>query len=163
MAAHRASCIGEAASLCLIVQRPGSSSPQFHYFGVVGFDPQWGHEYTIDVQVTPVSNPPQDGSSEDVTLRSVKRDEAVPPGTTFRFRVFEAGPGQNEFLSLTAGDAGQLADGEPFACQVGSGVCEQIRARLESGTPFEITFAHDDGALLALAVADSPSSSPLSF
>ena len=99
VAAHRASCLGEAASLCLIVQRPGSSSPQFHYFGVVGFDPQWGHEYTIDVQVTPVSNPPQDGSSEDVTLRGVKRDEAVPSGTTFRFRVFEAGPGQNEFLS----------------------------------------------------------------
>lgn len=163
VAAHRASCTGEATGLCLIVQRPSSSSPQLHYFGIVGFAPQWGHEYTIGVQLTPVSNPPQDGSSEDVTLRGVQRDEVVSPGTTFQFRVFESGSGQNALLSVTAGDAGQLADGAPFVCQAGAGVCEQIRARLESGTPFEITFAHGDGALIALAVADSPSPSPPSF
>lgn len=154
VSAHRAPCMGFIPSLCLLVSDPGSSQPSFHYDGIAGLTPRWGHEYTVDVLITPVADPPADGSSLDFKLLRIRRDEAVPAGTTFPFVVMAATPGLTPFLSLAGSDAGQLLDGTPFVCPAGSGVCADIATRLSSGARFEITFAHGDGALTALAVAD---------
>jgi hypothetical protein len=155
ISAHRAPCVGEATSLCLIAREAGASEPSYHYDEIAGFAPQWGHEYTVDVRITSISNPPADGSSLEFTLLRVRRDEAVLPGTTFQFVVIALGPGYTPFLSLVGADAGELMDGTPFVCAAGSGACEAIAARLTAGVRFEITFAHGGGSLTALAVTDT--------
>ena len=161
VAGHRAPCTGVEAELCLLVYEPGSSRFGLNYSEIEGFGPQWGHEYTINVEITEVSNPPADGSSQLVTLRKVRRDEPLPPGTTFAFQV--AGPDASSFVSLTTAEAGQLLDGTRFTCGQGSGVCEEIGLRLASGEPFEITFAHGVDALSALAVVALAPAAPPAF
>ena len=153
VAAHRQPCVGLAEQLCLVVKRPSSSMPGTYYSEIAGLTPQWGHEYTVDVDITPVSPVPADGSSERVNLAAIRRDAPVPAGTTFQFDMFAGRP--DRYLSMTAAEAGQLSDGTPFTCTPGSDVCDQIAARLADGTPFAITFAYGPDSLSALSVEDS--------
>jgi hypothetical protein len=161
IAAHRAPCMGITEQLCLVVKKSGASNLGFEYGQIEGLIPKWGHQYTVDIEVVPVPNPPADGSSLRSVLRSLRRDEVVAAGTIFKFRVFsEGGANPARFVSLTGPDGGQLMDGTPFRCSVDSGSCSQISIRLARQETFDIVFQHGGDSLVALRAEDAPTRGP---
>lgn len=63
VADHTAPCMGVAPMTCLVVREDPNAEWTFHYFGISGFDYEPGYFYHLRVEITPVDNPPIDGSS----------------------------------------------------------------------------------------------------
>lgn len=63
VADHTAPCTGVAPMTCLVVREDPEAEWDYHYFGIKGFDYEPGYFYHLRVEVTPVENPPIDGSS----------------------------------------------------------------------------------------------------
>jgi len=75
VAATRVPCHGFVATECIQVREPPAADWTYFYDPIEGFDYQPGFEYTIRVAVSPVLNPPQDGSSRTYRLVAVLRKE----------------------------------------------------------------------------------------
>lgn len=75
---------GVAPQVCLLVKEGEASDWELFYSQIEGFDYQPGYEYVLQVQKTPVANPPADGSSIRYTLvkvvsKQAKQSEGLPP------------------------------------------------------------------------------------
>jgi hypothetical protein len=159
IAGHRAPCVGSTTQLCLVVKKPGQASLGLFYDSIEGLAPRWGREYTVEMDVVPVPNPPADGSSLRYVLRTIVRDEAVPPGRSFNFRVFDAGSGVAAFVTVLGAADGRLMDGTTFICPTAS-TCSDIQVRLSRSGAFDILFEHRADSLAAIGVADVATNGP---
>ncbi len=63
-----AECEGVAPQTCLLVKENPDDDYTFFYDSIEGFDYEPGYEYELVVEVTPVENPPADGSSLSYSL-----------------------------------------------------------------------------------------------
>lgn len=72
---ERVECTGAAPMECLQVAYTEAGPTELFYDSIAGFDFQEGTAYVIDVEVTPVDNPPADGSSLAYTLVEVISEE----------------------------------------------------------------------------------------
>jgi len=77
VAADRVDCVGAGPQSCLQVKRPGSERFELFYQHIEGFDHQPGYQYQIEVSISPVANPPADGSSLRYQLLRVISKTAI--------------------------------------------------------------------------------------
>lgn len=66
-----AECTGVAPQTCLLVKETPDGEYQYFYDNIEGFEYEPGYNYELKVLVTPVENPPADGSSLKYTLVEV--------------------------------------------------------------------------------------------
>lgn len=71
VADHTAPCTGVAPMTCLLVREDPDAEWDYHYFGIEGFDYEPGYFYHLRVEITPVENPPIDGSSTSWRLLEI--------------------------------------------------------------------------------------------
>jgi hypothetical protein len=110
-----------------------------------GFDFQWGVVQTIEVLVTPVPNPPADGSSIDYDLVSVIESEEVADGTTFSLNL--------DLDHLSAGSPGQFSLLGTTVNAPDADVEQAIHDGLDAGEPMTVTFEYGDAnSLVAISV-----------
>ncbi|MFI9504325.1 DUF4377 domain-containing protein [Nocardia sp. NPDC052566] len=69
-------CTGVAPMTCLQVKRNPDSEWELFYNQIAGFEYQPGYHYQLEVEETPVANPPADASS--VSYRLIKIVNKVP-------------------------------------------------------------------------------------
>lgn len=74
---YKVPCQGESVQLCYLVKTQGQNDWEYFYDEIQGFDYEWGHVYTLEVNKTTIDNPPQDGSSIAIKLVKVLKKEAV--------------------------------------------------------------------------------------
>ena len=67
---------GVAPQRCLLVREGDEQSWSLFYSRIEGFDYEEGYEYVLNVQKTPVNNPPADVSSIRYTLVNILSKEA---------------------------------------------------------------------------------------
>lgn len=132
-------CWGVGPQMCMQVT-PEGGDRELLYSGVSGFTFEWGVTQTIEVQVTPVPNPPADGSSVDYDLIEVVDSQPVGAGTQVQLTLgadhLSAGsPGQFSLLGTTVNvpDAALEAD---------------IQAALDAGETRNILFEYGGGNTL---------------
>ncbi len=83
VAGQKASCTGLFQTLCLQVREPGEED-FYHLHGTpAGFEYQWGFEYVIEVEETPIEEPPADGSSIRRSLERIVSRTPVEAGSSF--------------------------------------------------------------------------------
>ncbi|PID87281.1 MAG: hypothetical protein CSB13_00225 [Chloroflexi bacterium] len=77
-------CEGEGPQTCMLIKYSPDEEYQLFYNGIDGFTFEPGYEYELKVRVTPVENPPADGSSlrytlvEQVNKMSAGEEESLP-------------------------------------------------------------------------------------
>lgn len=81
-------CFGFEPTLCLST-REGANGRWEYRFGIDGFHYELGNRYQVKVRITKISNPPQDGSDEEVELEDVLAKTTVPRSETFELSVTE--------------------------------------------------------------------------
>ena len=74
---YKVPCQGESVQLCYLVKTQGQNDWEYFYDDIQGFDYEWGHVYTLEVNKTTIENPPQDGSSIAIKLVKVLKKEPV--------------------------------------------------------------------------------------
>lgn len=77
IAPERVDCQGVGPMRCMRVQRGEGAEWTLFYDAIVGLEAEEGVEYTIDVRITEVANPPADGSSQRVELVRVVAQRTV--------------------------------------------------------------------------------------
>jgi hypothetical protein len=142
---HRAPCTGEGRFLCLRARDKGEADFTFMYGGITGFEHQWGHTYVLEVEETPVPDPPADGSSIERSLKSVVSDTPVTPGTTFVVKV------EGSDLALNGSAGGTLLSSAPFTC-ADAAVCDAANQVVMGGTTADLTFGYPDPVGLPLVL-----------
>ena len=78
---HYADCVGSSPQRCLMVKENQGDEWQLFYDQIEGFNYEEGYFYELKVKVTPVKNPPADGSTMYYTLIKVvskTKVEALP-------------------------------------------------------------------------------------
>lgn len=142
--ANKQPCWGMGPELCLGYTLDDGSRDSM-IGSPTGFEFQWGVVQTIQVQVTPIPNPPADGSSLDRELISVIDSQDVADGATFALNLgddhLSAGsPGQFSLLGTTV--------------NVPDATLEQsIADALDADETLTITFEYGDGdTLIAVSV-----------
>lgn len=107
---YRSSCHGIGPGLCVTVKDALTGKGVRVHGGIKGFSHEWGYRYKIEVAVTPVLNPPQDGSS--VRYELVRILEKTPVSTDESFAI-TAGP---RYIEKDAQGGYQVAS-KAFVCQ----------------------------------------------
>lgn len=77
---YREQCTGVEPQTCYLVQQDqkvGTDEWNYFYDQIEGFDYEEGFIYTLKVRITPVANPPADGSDRKYTLLEVLSKEKV--------------------------------------------------------------------------------------
>ncbi len=78
VAPEKVPCVGLSNQSCLLVRQPTSPSWEVFYDNISGFNYQSGFDYELVVRVTPVRNPPADGSSLSFRLvQQVRKTRAI--------------------------------------------------------------------------------------
>ena len=112
-----AECTGAAPQTCMMVKDSLDGEYQFFYNQIEGFTFVEGYEYQLKVQVTPVENPPADGSSlsytlvEEVSKTAVDATAATMPATDIQDAATLAGT--TWMLTAYAGADGTMVDVRP--------------------------------------------------
>jgi hypothetical protein len=144
----RAPCTGLDRQLCMQTREQGEADFGYFYDGIAGFNHRWGHTYTLEVEVTEVDDPPEDGSSLQYTLKSVVSDAPVAASTTFAMAL------EIMDLSLDGGLAGTLmsmTSATPFTCE-SQAVCDAVLQVNEAGQAADATFGYPDPVGLPLVL-----------
>lgn len=152
VAAERAPCTGLANQMCLVVTDldDPAATPEFLYFGIVGYQHQWGQAVEVDVTIEDVVNPPADGSSVRWTARDVRVTSTAARGATFTLRFPVRG--EPWFFAGVAG-AVDLVDGTEVGCA--PALCAQVTDPLAGA--LDVGFAHDGaGGLDLVSVTPVP-------
>lgn len=137
VAAHKGSCFGLFARLCLLVRAPGEAAYQNLYDTPQGFEYEWGFEYVIVVEEHQVDNPPADGSSIRRVLRRVVSKETVEPGSTFDLTLTGG-----EGIRAVGDDRYTIFSGpEEIVCSGGVS-CEGLATRVAEGGRVRLTLEH---------------------
>ena len=87
VAPYKRQCMGLFPTLCIQVRGLGDDAFGNRFSRPDGFSFEWGVRSVIDVEIRTIENPPADGSSLEVTLRSVLAESLVEPGFQFTIRV----------------------------------------------------------------------------
>lgn len=130
-------CTGVDFQLCMVIADDGEQT--LRYSEIDGFDPMPGHRYEIEVVISEVRNPPQDGSSTEWSLGSILRDTPVPLDTEFIWTV----PGgqlltvQSDGLSVDF-----TLDEAPLRC-ASTDVCEALE-NVDSSTRANLTLTYGE-------------------
>lgn len=145
----RLPCIEEGPHLCMYVSPIGAGGGSFELFGgeIEGFEPIWGYDYIIDLDVEAVADPPADGPSWKHTLVAIWVTSSVEAGTTFDWPVL-AGMAS---LIKVEGTIGTLGDSREFRCDPES-LCGEIEAYQLAEEPFRVHFRYDTDIYAALVV-----------
>jgi heat shock protein HslJ len=89
-----ADCVGVGPQECMLVKYSPEEEYQYFYNQIEGFTYEPGYEYELQVLVTPIENPPADGSSLKYTLVEVVSQ--TPAGTST-----ESGEGETSLTGMT--------------------------------------------------------------
>ncbi|WP_036186432.1 DUF4377 domain-containing protein [Marinimicrobium agarilyticum] len=135
---YRQACVGEGQFLCLIVRAEDEESASLFYGGIIGFDHQWGHQYTLQVrrESIPEEELVADGSSVRHELVEIESETEDPEGTRYELtgiflldHTFERVDGQYEMI------------GKPFQCQ-DTEVCDDLVAINDTGGMVNVTMEY---------------------
>lgn len=135
---HRQTCQGEGQFLCLVVQEGAEENTSLYYGGIVGFDHQWGHQYTLKVrrEAVPEEERMADGSSVRDELVEIESETEDPQGTHYELtsimlldHTFERVDGQYEML------------GNPFQCS-DTEMCDDLVAINNTGGMVNVTMEY---------------------
>lgn len=135
---YRQACEGVGQFLCLLVREEDEDSASFYYGGIVGFDHQWGHQYTLRVrrESIPEEELVADGSSIRDELVEIESESEDPEGTRYRLtrimlrdNTFERVDGQYEML------------GKPFQCP-DTEMCDELVAINNTGGMVNVTMEY---------------------
>jgi hypothetical protein len=150
---YRPLCFGVGRQMCMRVREAGQESYGLFYDGISGLSPEWGYRYTVEVSVTEVPDPPEDGSSVRHSLMSVISKEPVPPDTTFTVDVDGASAVNYGIADLVFdGDTeGRLLGVVPFTC-ASAAVCDAAEQVQDNGEKAELTFGYPDPVALPLVL-----------
>ena len=75
VASYKKDCEGVAKKTCYLVKENPEDEWQLFYSEIEGFEYQAGTVYTITVEISPVENPPADGSMFEYKLVSIDRTD----------------------------------------------------------------------------------------
>jgi len=87
---HKQECSGAAVQPCMLVKEEDDVEWNYFYDGIEGFEYEWGFLYRIEVLVSRVEDPPQDGSSRRYVLKNVIGKVKVEPDMHFEYISFHA-------------------------------------------------------------------------
>ena len=84
VASQTRDCTGAGAQTCYLIRERESDPWQYFYGRIEGFDYHPGYQWTVDVRIRRVENPPADASSFSYELVRVvdkvqKESEGLPP------------------------------------------------------------------------------------
>lgn len=118
---YKVPCTGADVQLCLLVSKDGGETEYF-YDAIEGFEYEWGYEYEISVEQSPVKQPMADASSVSYKLKAIVQKARVAPETEFEL------PLNMEGLALVeSGDTGCSYFGD-VAIDPGERTCEALTA-----------------------------------
>ncbi|MEL6342708.1 MAG: DUF4377 domain-containing protein [Myxococcota bacterium] len=143
---HRFPCVGEAVRLCMQIN--GS----YFYDEISGFSFQWGTASTATVSITPIDDPPADGSSARYELIEVVETQVASPGDTFDWSL-DTSLAQSGYIPYLDMETMTLLDGHPFTC-ADANICDTLSDAIDAGEIVSLTFAFGDpvdGALEIIA------------
>jgi hypothetical protein len=141
VAAYQSPCQGSTPQMCLNVRSPGQAAFTFFYSSISGFSPQWGRNYTIEVDITKVPNPPVNGSDRTYQLRRVISEAPVAQGTQFTVTALQA----QQFVVINSADTGAIGGSTPFVCSAAQ-LCTDLQALLTSNAAIKLTFGYSASA-----------------
>ncbi|MCP4358634.1 MAG: META domain-containing protein [Chloroflexi bacterium] len=88
-----AECTGAGLQMCMLVKENPDDEYQYFYNQIEGFTYEPGYEYELEVLVTPVENPPADGSSLNYSLvEEVSKTAVDTTGTETAVDTAESDP-----------------------------------------------------------------------
>lgn len=145
VAPYQDPCHTLVPTLCLRLFTSTSTETSRMFFGIEGFEHQWGHTYELAVHRVTVPDPPADGSSVRTILDRVVSDTPVAPGTHFTIRP------SPEHIRGTAGVDLSLVD-QPLLC--GGGACIALEAARAGTEPFELELSFPEVEGEPLVVED---------
>ena len=126
------SCTGECTTLCMVTSNGSMYDP------IEGLPFAWGRRKTVRLAVTPVPDPPADGSSIVYSLLEVLSDEPVPPGTTFSWKT-DFSLNHMGYTSPIDLSSRTLLDGRVFTCE--EATCQALDAAMQAGQTATLQFA----------------------
>ena len=138
VAAHKGTCYGLFATLCLQVREPGDTEFQNLFETPSGFDYEWGFDYVIEVEEHDVENPPADGSSIRRVLREVLSKVPVASGSTFELTLGGGG------LRPLGQDRYSLFAGPETAVCAGTLACDELAGLVRDERWLQVGFAHPE-------------------
>ena len=145
---YKVPCFGLVNGMCLLTQTAQEEVPSVNYDGIYGFTHEWGKTYEIVTETTHLSDPPMDGSSIQVDLIEIVKEELVPAGTTFSFVIspdqYKEGYAPHvQQISTDDNTQWRTLDQQPFSCT--GAVCESLVGALEgeAATTLEFEFQED--------------------
>ncbi|WP_414827557.1 DUF4377 domain-containing protein [Alteromonas sp. H39] len=109
---HKVVCEADSQQLCLSASGQNDLTAFFPFYeDIRDFQFQWGHQYTLTVDVSKVENPPADGSDRQYTLLSVDSESIDATGTLYLYSDVELL--ENTF---TKDGTDYAFLGQPFSC-----------------------------------------------
>ena len=152
---YRVPCTGEARFLCMRTREKGQKEYNLEYDSIADFNPEWGHRYTLEIDVSS-QIAPADGSSIRKELSSVVSDELVPASTTFdvtidgKAEIFGFSPD----LTFDMNGGGMLRGDVPFKCK-NQAACDTAAQTQMNGNNANVTFGYQDPTALPLVLIDA--------
>ena len=109
---HKVVCEAVSQQLCLYASGQNDLTAFFPFYeDIRDFQFQWGHQYSLTVDVSRVENPPADSSDREYTLLSVDSESVDTAGTLYFYSDVELL--QNTF---TKDGTDYAFLGQPFRC-----------------------------------------------
>lgn len=109
---HKVVCEAVSQQLCLSASGQNDLTAFFPFYeDIRDFQFQWGHQYSLTVDVSRVENPPADSSDREYTLLSVDSESVDTAGTLYFYSDVELL--QNTF---TKDGTDYAFLGQPFRC-----------------------------------------------
>jgi hypothetical protein len=156
VAAYLTPCATYEILDCMVVD-DGSGRPDINN-SIDGFTYHWGSTYRLDVEIAKIRNPPPDGESREVRLRTIIDVQPVAARSTFTLALHGVSSVNSPPLLATNGQGFAMASGRQIVCD-DPAVCTAIADALHQPTPFDLTLRHPDdpaneaAPLIAVAVA----------
>ncbi len=141
---HLRTAQGFIPTLSLMVREQPDSDWGNLFQNIEGFDYQWGFNYQVAALVTPIENPPQDGSNVQITLLEVLEKTPIAVGTTFDLLVKTGG---TDYLIF---DRGVLSLLRQISIRCDGDDCDPIRNAVAQNNTVRATFEHIDNQSIRL-------------
>ncbi len=147
---YQVECTGVGVFTCLQVKQVGSEGWTYFYDAIVGFDYQWGYNYTIAVRVDDI--PPAqlmaDGASTTTTLLELVERSQELATTVFDFAVGQYGAGA---LEKTSDDTYRILGGKLLQCAALD--CASIDSLLVQEMAMLLELKHNEDPSLPLRLS----------
>jgi hypothetical protein len=114
VAAYLTPCAAYEILDCMVVD-DGSGRPDL-YDSIDGFVYHWGSTYRLDVEIEKILNPPPDGESREVRLRTIIDVQPVAARSTFTLALHGVPSVNSPPLLATNGQGFAMASGRQIVC-----------------------------------------------